>query len=171
MNQQFASVWYATPEKVESTTKCIAFSDRGSLELWPDQLIQYRGKRFSVSMQNVFRVSLTSQRIPWVTYAIVNLAAAACYAVPLFVVMFLGVSNVGVPAAILIGAISILVASNLLGMLIAANTKWVMVEYQDEFDQSRTAYFADGSLLGWGGILGGTSALYRAIEQCGHVDG
>jgi hypothetical protein len=59
----------------------------------------------------------------------------------------------------------ILVVTNLFGLLIGASTKWVKVEYQDESNQSRRAFFADGSLLGWGGILGRTTALYRAIKQ------
>jgi hypothetical protein len=157
MNRQFASVWYVTHEKFKSMTKFIAFSDRGSLDVSPDQ-IEYRGKKYIVSMPEVSAVSLASQRIPWVTYAIVNVAAVACFAI-----IASGKLNVGLIAAILI-------AGNLLGVLIVASMKWVMVEYQDESNQIRKAYFADGSLLGWGGIFGGTAGLYRAIKQQGHAD-
>ena len=40
---------------------------------------------------------------------------------------------------------------------------WVKIEYQD----GNTAFFADGSLLGWGGILGGTKKILNAIH---HLD-
>ena len=157
MSQRFASIWYATPEKVESMIKLVVFNDRGSLDVSPDQL-QYRGKKFTVSTGKVVSVSLTSQRIPWVTYALVNVAVVAYFAVT-----YSGVLNPGVIAAIL-------VAANLLGLLIGASTKWVVVEYQDESNQTRKAYFADGSGLGWGGILGGTTALYQAIKKQGPTE-
>jgi hypothetical protein len=37
---------------------------------------------------------------------------------------------------------------------------WVRVEY----GEGQTAFFADGSLLGWGGVLGGTGAIYAAAR-------
>jgi hypothetical protein len=36
---------------------------------------------------------------------------------------------------------------------------WVRVDYGD----GRTAFFADGSGLGWGGVLGGTRRIFEAI--------
>ena len=36
---------------------------------------------------------------------------------------------------------------------------WVKVEYMN----GNIAYFADGSLLGWGGMFGGTMKLFKAI--------
>jgi hypothetical protein len=41
---------------------------------------------------------------------------------------------------------------------------WVKVEYGDPASPS-TAYFADGSLLGWGGVFGGTRRLLRCLSQ------
>ena len=43
---------------------------------------------------------------------------------------------------------------------------WVMVEYGDPATPS-TVYFADGSLLGWGGIFGGTKRILEAIRNLG----
>jgi hypothetical protein len=154
MSQRFESVWYATPEKVQSMTKFIVFSDRGTLDVLPGGL-QYHGKKVSLSMPKVVAVALTRQQIPWLTYVIVNIAMVVYFAVT-----YANRLNLGVLVGILVGA-------NLFGILIGASTKWVMVEYQDEANQQRKAYFADGSLLGWGGILGGTAGLYHALE--GHA--
>lgn len=41
---------------------------------------------------------------------------------------------------------------------------WVQVDYVRDGSPA-VAYFADGSAAGWGGVLGGTRALYTAIEQ------
>jgi hypothetical protein len=41
---------------------------------------------------------------------------------------------------------------------------WVKVEYGDIATPS-VAYFADGSLHGWGGIFGGTKKLLEAVKQ------
>lgn len=40
-------------------------------------------------------------------------------------------------------------------------TKWVKVEYQD----GKTAFFADGSWLGWGGFFGGTRKIFDAVRH------
>ncbi len=41
--------------------------------------------------------------------------------------------------------------------------EWIKVEYGDPPHLS-SVYFADGSLLGWGGLLGGTRRLYAAVQ-------
>lgn len=38
---------------------------------------------------------------------------------------------------------------------------WVKIEYEN----GKTAFFADGSMLGWGGILGGTMKIFNAIQH------
>jgi hypothetical protein len=38
---------------------------------------------------------------------------------------------------------------------------WVKVDY----GSGQQAFFADGSLLGWGGIFGGTQKLLKALQQ------
>jgi hypothetical protein len=42
--------------------------------------------------------------------------------------------------------------------------QWVKVEYGDAQAPS-TAYFADGSWLGWGGVFGGTRRILAALER------
>jgi hypothetical protein len=41
---------------------------------------------------------------------------------------------------------------------------WVKVEYGDPPHLS-SVYFADGSLLGWGGLLGGTRRIFSVVQQ------
>ena len=41
--------------------------------------------------------------------------------------------------------------------------KWVKIEYGDSATPS-VAFLADGSLLGWGGIFGGTRRILEAVE-------
>lgn len=38
---------------------------------------------------------------------------------------------------------------------------WVKIEYDD----GKTAFFAGGSWLGWGGILGGTEKIFDAVRH------
>ena len=153
MSQRFPTVWYATPKKFESMTKLVVFSDQGALEVSPEQ-VYYRGKKAVLSLRKTVGVSFSRQRIPWVTYAVINIAAVAYFADTISDLLFLS------------GIIAILVVGTLLvGFLVGASTKWVAVEYEDESHQHRMAYFADASSLGWGGILGGTAALYHAMKQ------
>lgn len=42
---------------------------------------------------------------------------------------------------------------------------WVRIEYGDAAGAAATAFFADGSWLGWGGVLGGTRRLFEAVRH------
>lgn len=41
---------------------------------------------------------------------------------------------------------------------------WIRVEYGEE-SRIQTAFFADASLLGWGGMLGGTRRIFDAVQH------
>ncbi len=41
---------------------------------------------------------------------------------------------------------------------------WVRVEYGD-VESPSTALFADGSTMGWGGVLGGTKRIFEAAKH------
>lgn len=41
---------------------------------------------------------------------------------------------------------------------------WVKIEYQ----AGKAAFFADGSLFGWGGVFGGTEKILNAVRHLGH---
>jgi hypothetical protein len=150
MTNHFSSVWYATPRRVESITKLIVFDDQGSLDVSEDSF-EFRGRKLKFVVQRILRVTLTSQRIPWTTYLILNVVVFA----------FLLLSS----RTSLEVTIVLLAVANLFGLLIGKCTRWVEVEYEGESEEPQRAYFADGSALGWGGIFGGTRRLYRALAR------
>ncbi len=43
-------------------------------------------------------------------------------------------------------------------------SNWVKIEYGDSSNPS-VAFFADGRMLGWGGIFGGTKRILEAVTQ------
>lgn len=148
MTKRFSSVWYASPQKVGSITKLIVFDDQGSLDVSEGSL-EFRGRKLKFVVQRILRVTLTSQRIPWTTYLILNVVVFA----------FLLLSS----RTSLEVAIVLLAVANLFGLVIGKCTRWIEVEYEGESGEPQGAYFADGSALGWGGIFGGTRRLYRAL--------
>ena len=42
---------------------------------------------------------------------------------------------------------------------------WVKLEFISDKGEKESAFFADGKMLGWSGILGGTKALLNKIKQ------
>jgi hypothetical protein len=146
LSRLFGSVWCATPEKFNGMVKYIVYDDRGSLSIAPDE-VHFAGRKMNLSVRKVVAVSLARQQVPWPLYAIVNLV---------FLALLVAERWDGLSAGFLI-------AGDIFGLSIALTTKWVRVDYQDESSTRRSVYFADGSRLGWGGILGGTKDLYGAI--------
>jgi hypothetical protein len=134
--------------------KFIAMDDRGSFAMSSDG-IQFVGRKLNLTVTRIVAVSLTRQRIPWPSYALLTLVG-----VPVFAVFF------SLPLA---AAAALVIAGDLFGLWVAVSTKWVRVDYKDESDGPQSAYFADGSKLGWGGIFGGTKVLYQAILDGRHI--
>ena len=42
---------------------------------------------------------------------------------------------------------------------------WVRLQFLNEKGEIELAFFADGKMLGWSGIFGGTKALFNNIKQ------
>jgi hypothetical protein len=143
---EYRAVWYASKDKIESVTKFIVFDDRGTLAVAPGRL-RYAGRKHAFDIADILEVGMVKQRVNWVTY-VVTVSIASVY------LLFQGFSPI---ATALIMALAVG-----LGALIGANTKWVRVSYRGG-DGTEEAFFADGSLLGWGGLFGGTTRLFNAI--------
>jgi hypothetical protein len=152
MGPQFSSVWYATPERFESKTALIAFSDRGSLEISPDT-VQFQGKKQAISMTRIIKASLTRHRIPWEAW-VVGLIAYLAY-------LQIRYSD---SLKVLHGAI-VMAIGILIGIQFIVKMKWILVEYEDELGTARRAYFTDGTDFGLGAFVGGTTQLLHAIEE------
>lgn len=42
---------------------------------------------------------------------------------------------------------------------------WIKIEYKSENGEIKTAFFADGEMMGWIGIFGGTKRLLKKIKN------
>lgn len=91
-------------------------------------------------------MALTGQKIPIVSYIIINI----------FFILLLFVE----PFSLLIG----LVLGNIFGVAVALSTKWIRIEYQEK-GELKTVYFAEGSWMGWGGMLGETRKLILSLDE------
>ncbi|MCI0394936.1 MAG: hypothetical protein L0332_20790 [Chloroflexi bacterium] len=148
MHSSFQNVWYASEARVQSVTKLVVFSDRGSLEIRPNGL-RFDGNEHHFDIPHIRRIMLTHQRLPWLTYLFTNLALLLLLLPTVwFVTPYLERS---IPELVLF-ILSAFIVSNFLGMSVGWSTRWLLVEYEDEQANLNRAYFADGSLLGWGGF-------------------
>jgi len=142
MNEmRFPQVWFADEKRNLSVTKMVVFSDRGCLEVKPDRLI-FKGKKSELQISNIKGVSLARQRINWVAYLIINLILIAYFA---------WLINISPDIYSWPFLLVLLLISDMVGLIVGYNTKWVRVEYSDGNRDNR-AFFADGSSLGWRGV-------------------
>lgn len=146
----FPKVWFASEQRVKSPTKFLVFDDRGPLDV-SSEGIEFRGKRGSISISGsaIRDISISRQKLNWVTYLIVN---------ALLVVYFLLTSTT------IAFMLWILILGNGFGVLVSLSTKWVVVEYSGQDGILKKVHFADGSAFGWSGLFGGTLGIYREIR-------
>ncbi len=151
----FLNIWFADEERRRGITKMLAYKDKGSLKIEKDYL-EFEGRRLRFRISNINRTSIARQQLPWLSYLLVNILLI------IYLLIFRGVFAAQIPPAYWI---LLLLVSNVFGIVVGYSTKWMKIEYTDEQNMPRSAYFADGSSRGWGGIFGGTEKLYREIKS------
>ena len=159
MEQNFSSVWFATEQQIRSRTRFFNFSDRGSLSFSPEKL-QFTGRKYNLRIKDIKTVDIIYPQIPWIS----NILSI------IFSLIFLGLITwildgpeaIAMPVAIIFTVYFILFVP--FATLIQKVMLWVEVVYADDENVLQKAYFLDGSLLGWGGILGGTLKMYKELR-------
>ena len=157
----FSNIWFADEQRIRSISKLLVLSDKGSLRIKQNSF-EFRGKKSSLRMTKIRQISIVNQQISRIVLLITNLLSG----------VFLLVLGSQLPPDIfhpkyifaIISIIAIL-GGDALALLVVHNTKWIKLEY----DIERVAYFADGSILGWGGLFGGTKKLFRKLVT--HLQG
>lgn len=151
----FPNVWYASEEKIKSASKRIVFDDLGPFNI-SESTLEFKGGEnyIQIEKSNIENILITKQKINWITYAIINISMILWF---FFVYAFSIKLTLTFFAALLV--------LNGLGLLINVNTKWILIEFIDQNKNLKKAYFANGSLLGWSGIFGGTQKLYHSIKS------
>jgi hypothetical protein len=145
----FSSIWYASEQKIKSISKLIVYDEKGQLDI-DEKNIVFSGNKSTIKMEigRITNITLARQSINWIIYLIMNLIFLP------FLACSLGI----------IPAILLLIIVNIPGLMIGWNTRWTLIEYQDEKGNQEKAYFADGSGFGWGGLFGGTGKLYNSLK-------
>jgi hypothetical protein len=156
MNQaRFQQVWFADEKRNSSVTKMLVFSDKGLLEAEPDRLM-FKGNKLALQISNIKDVSLARQKLNWISYLITNVAAIVYFALLIKLIPdFYSWSSL----------LTLLLVSNIFGLVVGYSTKWVRIEYSDDDNKNTLAFFADGSSFGWGGIFGGTIKMYKTLKS------
>jgi len=168
------NIWYATRERAESISKTIVYDDKGKL-LLSEEAIAFEGNKLKlrVERRKIRNMSLVTQKLPIKSYAVSALASLVFWVPLLAIVLFISVilafvlKNLFVIVGCMGAAILMFPLSILAGMAVGLSMKWVKIDYLDDKGKEESAYFFDGSKLGWGGIFGGTKRLYGAISKKG----
>ena len=142
--QGINDVWYATPFKVRSPLKLRVFDDGGFLCSTATGLT-FCGSNGNIQMPVIRSVTLTHQTPPWMLHLV------------LLVVAFFGCGNGW------LFAIGVVLFVATMAFVITRTMPWIKVEFTDDSGALQTAYYADGSQAGWGGVLGGTRRLQQWI--------
>ncbi|MEQ8791240.1 MAG: hypothetical protein RIC55_33570 [Pirellulaceae bacterium] len=142
-------IWYASDAYARHPLRFVAPQDKGSLALEQGRLT-FHGHRRTLHMYEIRDITVTWQApgLPGWLF----LAAA---------IAFLAFVRGASPLVLCLAAAS----GVTVGYAIAYSTKWVRITFRDDDGNESVAWFADGSGLGWGGILGGTSRLYELLHS------
>ena len=162
----FEKVWFATEDKIKSAKMKITYDDIGSLSLG-DNNIHFKGKKQAIDIdkQNINEVSLAEQS----SNKIVKIIYGYPSMVIRFVLVWIGVIIMAfilkhpffifLSFAYPVGGLGFL---RLYSMVLKG--KWVLIDSKDADGNINRFYFADGSLLGWAGIFGGTKKIYQLLD-------
>jgi hypothetical protein len=140
----------------------IVFDDVGSLDVEGDAA-SFTGRKYAVSLR-VAQAELRSQAWNRTAYLWINLATLPFYFALFALLYAFGIRGLFLAAAIVVALLGI-AGSNVLGYLIGQGTKWLVLTGESVDGEPVTGYFADGQLLGWSGMLGGTSRMFESVRR------
>lgn len=152
--EQIPGVWLATESHLQNPWRFLTFTDRGVLKLSPQQ-VQFYGNSQTIDMQGITEFDITYAKYPWGNLLI---------GVLLLVIYVLAEFQFGSHERALefLFVMSICIATSI---PLERTQLWVKIQYEDESGTPHVVYLRDGSKFGWGGILGGTLALYKKIRS------
>lgn len=156
MNQQyFPEAWYASEEKIKTPFKFIVFDDRGSLMI-SESSLEFNGEKHDIQIDksNIRDIAISRQNINWVIYLIFDILTIV------FIIVFSLLTGINI-----IVLIMLLLVLNGFGLLVGLSTKWIHIEYISQNNTLERAYFADGSMYGWAGLLGGTKKMFNSVKS------
>lgn len=147
----FPKVWFATPERMLSTTKVIVFDDQGTMEIFLDGGAVFKGKKNTIWIKGdtVRGLSIVRQKI---NLQILMILGATC-------TIFFYVTGVSFLSIIFLFLLFIG-----LGLSVGTYTNWVTIEWEEQ-GVMKHANFANSSSYGWAGVFTkGTHKIYDALD-------
>ena len=154
MSPIVTEAWYAPPGRFHSLHRWASLSQKGILEIY-SQRILFTGGAVSFEARSIRSVTIVERPIPWLSLLIENGALLFLFTGGFR--SFAAIRNLAAP--------SLLVGANALVLYKLAGIQWVDIEYVDEGEQIRHAYFSDGSTRGFGRGLGGADRLAELIRS------
>jgi hypothetical protein len=183
MSQKFEKIWFLSDEDMQLLLKYVVMGslhDRGTLQTSSGQLT-FQSNNHQLIISDVQALSLFHLKSQKNVQNIVVALIATTSLLTLLAALVLGIyfynmrSVTSLPPTLF----AVLEVLLLMGFLISTfalmihfsskgplgSSRWIKVEYHDEQKNDQTAYFADGSWNGWGGIFGRTHHLYTYLKQ------
>ncbi|MCG8347878.1 MAG: hypothetical protein MI924_08880 [Chloroflexales bacterium] len=163
MYNHFTPVLMETGERFRRFWKLRPFDDRGILDVTQEGLV-FRGGKHVMQMRSVQHIQLVRQPLKWSTYISVVLFQLSLYLIALLVAVLAGLSDIlmiaqGLGFTLIIfglGGVFLLI-------LLDLNSKWILIDYSDDYGLQQRAYVADGSP--WGNWDGSTKRMYQILNH------
>jgi hypothetical protein len=147
------NIWYSNRRRLKSIWKAFSMDDTGKLKVYKKR-IKYVGKKNKLDISNIKRVYMEKQTINYGTHVISFIICLACiyftfqilvYSLEFFL-LFLAIISVLYPVS-----------------LFGVKANWIGVDYTEN-GQRTTAYFSDGSFLGWERSINSATSLFERMK-------
>ncbi len=161
MKQIFPKVWFATENLINSQTRFVNFSDRGSLSFESGKL-QFAGRKQSLTIKNIKSVELVSPCIPWISLILSVVALLVCFGFILSKVP----SDLIFAVTIMLMLFPVFIIPSMI--FVQKAILWIEVTFVDDENALRRVYFLDGSRLGLsmlGSLLDDTLKMYKELRS------
>jgi hypothetical protein len=164
MKQTFPKAWFATEQRVNSSSRFWNFTDRGSLH-FESGILQFIGRKHSLRINDIESIDIISPRVPWLSLVIGIVTIAVCLIFLLtrmpFEFIIMVIIGVALPFLALFIPLLVLGQKAIL---------WIEIAFVDDKNVLRRAYFLDASgLFGWGSMLDNTLKMYRELRSIASV--
>lgn len=151
-------VFISSEKRAKSLVKFVAYDSTGKLTVNANE-IAYQGSNmhFTIDRKRIKSISLVRQRFDWVSFIFGSILIAGIN----FYYPFNFTRSTVIASTSSVIFTTFFIVFYLFFML---NYKWVLISHNTSGKEEKI-YIANSSNFGWGGILGGTEALFMQLSK------
>lgn len=159
-------VFFINKKDADNIPKLNILPDIGMLKI-DNQQLKFDGIMSTINFPFINQISINRKKLRWIELIVIivsNIIIFSAFSYAIFYTAIMQEVPLWLKTLLVMLFFSLVIWSVIIRIVIQYNIKSIKIDYTDEFGLLHSAFFSDATLLGIGGLLGGTEKLYHSLN-------